>query len=184
MGFLRFNPRQFGSISEWNSDDVLRKTDGGALYISRYQNPGDAFRSLLEFDLSMLPMGKVYKTAYLQLYIYRNQIPRGTIMANIYPLAEPWNENSLCWNNRPQAAEKPIQSIVIPAAWTGFILFDISILTRSWLEKSINNYGCMITGDEKNDSLVAFASRAYPQRDKHPQMLLIAEDSKPNYCLA
>jgi hypothetical protein len=183
MGILRFAPRQFGSISEWNSDDILRKSDEGALYIGRYRNPGDAFRTLLEFDLSLLPVGKKYKTAYLQLYIYRNQIPQGTIRASIHPLAEPWDENMLGWNNRPQAAEKPVQTIIIPADWTGYILFDMSALLRGWLDGGIKNHGCMITGDEENDRLVAFASPAYPARDQHPQLLLIEEDSQRDYCL-
>lgn len=184
MGIITFKPRQFGSISEWNCNDILRKTDASALYISRYQNPGDAFRSLLEFDISLLPVGKEYKIAYLQLYIYRNQISQGTIRANICPLIEPWNENSLCWNTKPQAVEGPSQTVIIPAAWTGFILFDISNLLRNWLDGTLKNNGCMITGDESFDSLVTFASRAYPERDKHPQLLLIPEDSKQDYCLA
>jgi len=183
MGIVTFKPRQFGSISEWNCNDILRKTDPGALYISRYQNPGDAFRSLLQFDLGMLPIDPKYTTSYLKLYIYRNQIERGTIQAVIYPLMEAWNEQSITWNCRPQAAEIPVQQIVIPAVWTGFVLFDLSTLLRSWLDRSMENHGLMIGGDETRDSLVAFASSAYPERDKHPQLILIAEEDKQNYGL-
>lgn len=183
MSTIIFKPRQCSSISEWNSDDILRQTDAGALYVSRYQNPGDAFRSLLQFDLGLLPIGKPYNTAYLQLFIYRNQIARGTIKASIYPLFEAWDENGLTWNHRPSAAETAIKEIIIPAGWTGFILFDISKLLQSWLDGSLENYGLMIAGDESRDRLVAFASSAYPQRDKHPQLILIPEEDKQDYGL-
>jgi len=183
MANIVFSPKQFGSVSEWNRSDILRKTDPVALYISRYQNPGDVFRSILQFDLGLLPGDQEYRISYLQLYIYRNQIINGAIRVNIHPVIEPWNQYSLNWDSQPHFAD-PLQTIVIPAGWKGFILFDISIIVRNWLEGSMENHGIIMTGDELHDNMLAFASSACPERDKHPQLILIPEESKPDYGLA
>lgn len=178
MASISLKTRQFGSISEWNNQINLRKSDPGALYISRYQNPGDTFRSLLQFDLGRLPRVEIYTAAYLKLYIYRNEIARGTIRATVYPLAEAWDEETLTWDCRPRTADVPGQEIIIPAMWSGSFIFDISKILVNWLDRSLENHGLVIAGDETRDSLVAFASSAYPQRDKHPQLILIPKDDQ------
>jgi|GEM_PF-1243099 len=183
MAIISVKNKQFGSISEWNCQDALRKSDRGALYISRYQNPGDAFRSLLQFDLERLPLDGICDTAYLKLYIYRNEINHGTIQAAVYPLTEKWDENTLTWDCRPRAADTPSQQIIIPADWKGFILFDISKLMSDWLDRIRENHGLVMAGDETRDALVAFASSAYPETDKHPRLILVSADEQKNYDL-
>ncbi|MGE5390137.1 MAG: DNRLRE domain-containing protein [Deltaproteobacteria bacterium] len=182
MGKIVFNPIQFGSVSEYNHGDKLRRTDPAALYISRYQNPGDAFRSLLQFDLGSLPVGQDYRTAYLQLYIYRNQILKGTIQASVHAVMAPWDQHSLTWDVKPPYSDT-LQTVIIPAGWKGFVIFEISDLLQSWLNGTIENHGLVIIGDEIRDNLVAFASGSYSERDKHPQLILIPSSSKQDYGL-
>lgn len=175
METVVFKPKQFGTISEWYPDSSLRDTDAGALYVSRFLNPGDAFRSLLQFDLTVLPVGKTFKTAYLQLYIYRNEIPSGTINARVFSINQAWNEDSVSWAGQPQISGIPYESFLVPSGWKGFILIDLSSLVSCWLNGDMGNHGCMIIGEEDHNCLVAFASTEYSETDKHPRLILIPE---------
>ncbi|NLW90442.1 MAG: DNRLRE domain-containing protein [Syntrophomonadaceae bacterium] len=182
MGKIVFNPCQFSSISEWNHSDILRRTDPTALYISRYQNPGDAFRSLLKFDLELLTLDQNYQAAYLKLFIYRNHIEKGTIEAAIHPIMAHWDQYSVNWNIQPPFSDAG-HTVIIPAGWEGHVIFEISGLLQKWLDGTMQNHGLIIIGDEKHDNLVAFASGVYPERDKRPQLILISEASKQYYGL-
>jgi hypothetical protein len=179
MNTISIPPVQFGSVSEWYPENNLRRSDASALYAGLFLQPGDIFRSCLQFDLASVPKKhspkSAFDSAYLQLYMYRNEIVSGTIDLHLCPLSTPWDEDTLCWNNQPSCVESYRTSFIIPGQWIGLVMFDITFLVREWLNNSIPNYGLLFQGEENQCRFIAFASPEYPEKDKTPQLLVSFE---------
>lgn len=129
-----------------------------SLFICQFRQPDDNYRALLQFDLSKFESSDEIQRAYLLLNIYRNEINSGVIHIGIYRLLQPWDENIITWDDQVPFASTPEYHFAIPAAWFGFILFDITRLTCSWIDHIYLNHGFILVGEEHQNSLVAFHS--------------------------
>jgi hypothetical protein len=96
------------------------------------QNQGDVAdwpcfsKFYLEFPLSSLPAGKSVASADLTIYQFGGSDPSQALrsLVQVSTINEPWNENTITWNNAPLALENVAQTWVdvIPAAgvpWPG-----------------------------------------------------------------
>ncbi len=167
-------------VSEYypNKNFTLPDTDNNTLFFGRFKQPGDAFRSLLKFDIGKLNNNYQsfnIKSAYLQLHICRNEIPSGTIEVEIYRLVNAWGPTLLSWNSQPFAKHFPYQSFVIPAQWEGMMMIELSSMVRGWLNRDFPNYGLMIKGNENQDSVVGIRSSNYYDPAAHPQLKILFE---------
>ncbi|MGE5391565.1 MAG: DNRLRE domain-containing protein [Deltaproteobacteria bacterium] len=149
------------------------------LYIGRYKQNGDVYRSLLEFNLgnvgsnAILP-GSVIKNAYLNLRIYRNEILNGsTININAYRVLQNWSETGVTWNNQPICSSTPDGAALISSGVSGIIKIDLSSLIQEWFQGETVNRGIIIRGDEGANSLVGFFAREYPNTSFWPQLEVI-----------
>lgn len=143
-----------------------------SLFISRYQQPGDSYRSLLYFDLDIIKSSKEIQRAYLQLNIIRNEIQSGNINLDIYRLSHQWDNNIVTWDKMLPLASAPEYRFVIPAAWVGLIIFDITRLICNWVDHIYMNHGLILVGEEKLNSLVAFHSLRYADSSCWPQLII------------
>lgn len=149
------------------------------LYICRYKQNGDSYRSLLEFDLgnvgsNFIPPGSVIRNAYLNLRIYRNEIPSGTtIIMNVYRVQQNWSETGATWNNQPISASTPDGSAAITSGQSGLVKVDLSNLVKEWFQGEVVNRGIVIRGEEGANSLVGFFAREYPNTSFWPQLEVI-----------
>ncbi|MEN6328244.1 MAG: DNRLRE domain-containing protein [Syntrophomonas sp.] len=164
-------------VSEYypNKNFTLSDADNDALFWGRFKQPGDAFRSLLKFDIDELGNNPALnlKSAYLQLHVCRNEIPSGTIETEIYRLVNAWNPAWLTWNSQPFANHFPDQSFVIPAQWEGMMMVELSLTVRGWLNGDFPNYGLMIKGNENQDSIVGIGSSHYDDPAARPQLKIL-----------
>ncbi|WP_054692854.1 DNRLRE domain-containing protein [Syntrophomonas palmitatica] len=178
MKFDSLESVQFASTSEWSPETNLTTVDPSALYAGQFMQPGDSFRSYLQFDLSYREEKTEIKgvETYLQLFIYRNEIPSGTIALNLYPLSEPWNQYTINWNNQAAYRKDLNCQFVIPSMWQGFIMLDITPLAQRWLQYLIPNYGLVLIGHEYHNRVLAFASPEYPERDKIPKLIVASKE--------
>lgn len=165
-------------ISEYYSNKNFVFSDHEALFFGRFAKPGDAFRSLLKFDIAELSSdhpGLNIISAYLQVYICRNDIPSGTVEAEIYRLTNAWNHTLLTWNSQPFAHHSPEQSFFIPAQWDGLMMVELTSMVKGWLNGDWPNYGLMIKGHESQDSIVGIGSSHYDDPAARPQLKILFE---------
>lgn len=170
----------FPAIQDAYVSEFYRDTNFGsspALFIGQFNGCGDDYRSLLQFDLcsnrcNQIPPDSTIDCAFLRLYIYRNEIPCGSITATIYRLLERFNQNTVTWNNQPLRYGIPSGSTTISANTLGFIKIDITDLVRDWYEGAIEPYGIIIEGDETQNSLVGFRSLDFFDSTFWPRLIV------------
>lgn len=149
------------------------------LYISRYKQNNDAYRSFLQFNLghvgsNAIPPGSVINNAYLNLRIYRNEIPSGnSITLQVFRVLQAWSETGVTWNNQPICANSPDGSVSISSGYMGAVKVELSSLVQEWFQGEVVNRGIIIKGDEAVNSMVGFFAREYPNTSFWPQLEVI-----------
>ena len=129
------------------------------LYFGQYQQPGDSYRTLLQFPLRAIPKHRQIELAQLQFTVYRNEFPTGTLTnSSLKRPLERWNAESVTWNNQPRS--KLVNTFLSSWADTpGTVIYnDITFLVRSWLDGSKPNYGLLLEGDESTNALLGLFS--------------------------
>lgn len=145
-------------ISEYYPNRNYSTSIDKSLFISQFKQPGDNYRTLLQFDLSTFEASHEIQRAYLQFNIFRNEIDSGSISIGIYRILREWDDKTITWNNTLPFAFTPEYRFVIPAAWVGLVLFDITRLICNWVDHHYINHGFILVGEEHQNSLVAFHS--------------------------
>lgn len=145
------------------------------LFISRYTGTSDIYRTLMQFyvfiDTPDLPARSI-NSSKLQLTVYRNEIPSGSINASIYRLLNDLNDYTVTWNTQPPASSVPDGTASISSGFTGVVNVDITNLVRGWFNGSIPNNGILLKGDESNNSLVGFRGTKYPDSSTWPKLII------------
>lgn len=147
-----------------------------SLFVCRYKNAGDVYRSLLQFPLSHR-LGRpgaasVLDRALLKLDIIRNDIPRGNIQVSVHKVWQAWLESTVNWLTQPLFSIPPESSCPVKAGYTGSLEFDLTDLARSWQQGALSNYGLLLSGDEEHNRLLSLAGRTPPPGRKPPRLEL------------
>lgn len=141
-------------------------TNSGALGIKRF---------FIEFDLTTLPPNIIVDSAFLKLYYdstnninFRNH--SGNNVMEVKKVNSSWSENTITWNNQPQASN--INMVTVPAFTynTQNYLINVSNLLNDMM--STNNHGFMLKmQDELNYYRAAiFASSDHLDNSIHPEL--------------
>lgn len=162
---MRLLPIKDLCISEYFPDKNYSSPVDSSLFMGRYRQDNDKYRSLLQFDLNIFGHRQQIDKAYLQLNITRNESTGTITHLGIYRLLGGWEESSITWNTMIPMAPVPEHGFVIPAGWLGLLLLDITGLVCNWMKHNYLNYGFILIGEEYHNSLVAFSSR----REKNPK---------------
>lgn len=177
MTEIYFSPSIDAYIAQWYPSSNFGIVP--YLYICRYKQKGDSYRSLIEFDLgnvgsNYIPPGSIIRNAWLNLRIYRNEIPSGTtITMNVYRVLQNWSETGAVWNNQPISGSNPDGSVTISCGQSGLVRLEISNLVKEWFQGEVINRGIMLRGEEGINSLVGFFAREYPNTSFWPQLEVI-----------
>ncbi len=159
-------------ISEYYSARNYSTSSDKSLFISQFKQPGDSYRTLLQFDLHNIEASDEIQRAYLQLNLYKNDIDSGTINIGVYRLLQAWDDNVVTWANMLPFASTPEYRFVIPAVWVGLILFDITWLICNWVDHIHMNHGFILVGEEHKNSLVAFHSSRADDSSCWPMLII------------
>lgn len=160
MALVDITPVMDTYIAQYAPDQNLFSNIDNPLFVSRFQQNGDSFRSLVQFELNHIsqniPPGVALEAAYLQLFLYRNEIPNGTIQISLYGILDPWNEHTVTWNNQPSFANDTEGTFILPSGWNGTILVDVTKLAEKWVDGSLPVHSMVMIGDEERNRLVGF----------------------------
>lgn len=157
MAVVSLLPFQDTYISEWYANNNFGSSI--ALFVSQYVQPGDDYRSLLQFNLNQIPSASTIEKAVLELTVYRNEVSALPVTVAAYRLLNCWTQYSVNWDNQPKSAEAPDGMLNIPSGLTtGKVFIDVTSLVRGWYNGSIPNNGLLLKGNEQSNNLLAFRS--------------------------
>lgn len=169
MASITLSPVKSTYISEWYSNQKFGPST--ALFISRFKQEGDAYRSLIQFDLDKIPLTSTIEEATLELVMYRNELSSQSILISAHSLLNPWNEATVSWDTPPLFNLAGDGSLIMTSSTPpGILSLDITDLARDWFEGTVPNHGLVLIGNENANNLVAFHSGNYFDSSAWPRL--------------
>lgn len=169
MAKLSLLPFQDVYISEWYANrNFGSKT---ALFVSQYLQPGDDYRSLLQFTLDTIPSTSTIEKATLELMAYRNEVSGPPLNITVHRLLNNWNQHAVTWANQPKISKTPDSVVTILGETPNEkVYIDMTDLVRGWYEGFIPNNGLLLKGNERSNDLVGFRSTNFDESDTWPKL--------------
>jgi hypothetical protein len=110
---------------------------------------GGVSNAYLRLDLSYLPVdtvGEQLSVGWLRLWI--SKVKRGGTFS-LYPVLEPWDEETLTGMNPPLLGDALVMSRPITKADSkSYMMLDVSTIVRDWLDGVIPNHGLALVPDD------------------------------------
>jgi hypothetical protein len=138
-------------------------------------------RSLIWFNLGMLPKSATIKKVNLTLYYDKPVIWDATASGSVMPperygaalqqVVSPWKEDSVTWNNQPKTTEA--NQVIISPFIRNVNFIDVDVTTLFVPRDKINlpNYGMMLKlYPEENFPGFRFASSDFPEPAMRPKL--------------
>lgn len=137
----------------------------------------NAARTLIEFDLSNIPVQTNINSATLSLFWTNSGVFTGQTGENafsIYKIAESWQESSVTWNNQPATSVENIVNISKSVSeQQSYLNIEVTKLVQSMINNPSDNHGFMLKLDEEFPyKLVIVASSDHPDESKHPKLVV------------
>lgn len=102
---------------------------------------GSAFRSLLYFDLDLLPTDTQIESAYLCLYAFNMKDKKLPVEIRPYLLTSEWNRSDIDGGNHPNV-NRSVSGGSLNINDCGWYKFDITGMIKNWTHK--NYHGIML----------------------------------------
>ncbi|WMJ81128.1 DNRLRE domain-containing protein [Clostridium sp. MB40-C1] len=150
------------------SNPTTHYPDTGTLYCGRYTNAQDIYRSLLKFNMLPLPVNCIINSAYLKLYIKRNDVPNLTKPTKLYKLLNDFDENTVSYSTVPSFDPTPLATLNITSQLNTYIQWDITSILSQWKLFPQQNFGLLVEGLENQYSLTTFGSRMHSSPNTQP----------------
>jgi Disaggregatase related repeat len=134
-------------------------------------------RTLLEFDLSVIPVLTKIKSAKLSLYFsaYDNLTEQtGDNAFSIYRISQEWDKNTVTWNNQPVISN--LDSVAVSKSTSvlqSYISIDVTALVQDMVSYPSLGHGFMLKLDQEFPyKLVVLASSRHNDKSKHPKLIV------------
>ncbi|QHI72321.1 DNRLRE domain-containing protein [Aminipila terrae] len=169
-------PSQNVYVSQYYPDDNF--CDSPFLYAGRFNGPGDIYRSLIQFEFDLcctnniVPKASTIKSASLQLDLFDNKIPTGSVELSIRRAFTVFSQSFVTWNTQPTFPDTADATANIAAGFYGIMNVDVTNLVNGWYTDTIPNNGLVITGDETKDAVVGFRNTRYPNSGSWPKLVI------------
>ena len=142
-------------------------------------------RSLIFFDLSVVPTNKTIESAKLSLYYNPSSTEgqhsslTGANASEMQRVTTPWNENTITWSNQPQTTslhKVTVQASISPIQ--NFIDIDITQLVIDSRNNPSSSYGFLFKQiTEQYYRKLVFASSDHPVDSLHPKLVICFNSS-------
>jgi len=136
-------------------------------------------RSLIDFDLSMIPANATIQSAYLFLFVDMNvstfpgghQQLSGSNESIIKRVITNWNESLVTWNNQPSTTTLNQTTIIQSTASNQDYIMDVTNLVQDMIDDTLNSFGFfMKLVNENYYRRMIFASKDNPNVELHPKL--------------
>jgi hypothetical protein len=107
--------------------------------------PGEAARSLVQFDISSLPNGQRITKATLSVNLYYSQdYPDTRRWITAHKITGDWVESAVTWYSQPSIVWTEVSGVnVLHLDWNWYS-FDVTSLAQAWYQDPSSNYGIML----------------------------------------
>ena len=110
--------------------------------------------SYVRFDLSTIPGGAIIDNALLRVYA---SLASGSPTIEVHGILQPWIENTITYNNRPNVWFMPDASQVVSIS-SSWVSWDVTEMVSAWVEGAAN-HGLCLWGPSSGESFVRFHTR-------------------------
>jgi hypothetical protein len=114
----------------------------------------------LYFDLSAIPAEADILSANLSLFMMES-FQKSELQVTVYTASEIWDEHKITWNDRPET-EDAIASAPVGNK-EGYYDLNLTRLVIDWIRGARENYGIILTGDQRANYSRTFSSRENPE---------------------
>jgi len=135
----------------------------------------EIYRSLVQFDLSIIPVNAIIDSAFLSLYGYvdawnGHSTLSGSNESVLKRITSAWNENTVTWNTQPPTTS--IDQVNLPVsnfAGEDYLHHDIKNIVQFWVSNPSGNYGLFYQLQiEQHYRRMSFSSPASADSTKRP----------------
>lgn len=136
------------------------------------------YRSLIEFDLSSIPIGSVIDSARLSLYSYHSSglgthsTRSGSNESVISRIISPWEEISVTWDNQPTYTTH--NQVFLPESSDSiqdYLNIDVTNLIQDIVSEPNNNFGFLLKlVNEQHYRAMVFAASGHSNSNLHPRL--------------
>ncbi len=138
-------------------------------------------RSLIDFDLSSIPVGSIINNAELQLYADKHSTDypngheslTGSNRCFIRRVVTDWDEYTVTWNNQP--AITTLNQVIIPESYssTQNYVINVTALLQNMIDDTANSFGFLIKQQhEIYYRRMVFASKDNPDNTIRPKLIV------------
>ena len=138
----------------------------GSLYLNKYDNTGDAYktsltidgsnswyyRGILQHDISMVPKGSTIISAKLLMYAFTGNDNCKNSRCYVSRVTSPWDDTTI-WSTQPTYEEyvnhKQTPNVDVASGIPMWCEVDITDIVKQWVENDNPNYGVMIRAIEE-----------------------------------
>ena len=121
---------------------------------NRYGSPSHPeyweLNSLVKFDLTLVDEIQDIYSATLNVYYseYNDNNPSGRRL-NLYEIQEPWDENTVTWNNRPSISDQITSYTTVPSSPGSYMSWDVTDDVSDTLLRFMPDYGWQIMDENR-----------------------------------
>ena len=170
-------------------DALVHQYDPNGTYGDMHQLPVLAWtfsgtpgrvRSLIEFDLSSIPVNSVITEANLNLYAHDNTAPTmgqhsplsGSNSGFIQRVTSSWDESTVTWNNQPSSTTTGQVSLPMSTSPTeDYLDIDVTNIVNDMYTNPATNYGFMLKLETEDFyRMLNFASSDHLNSSLHPHL--------------
>jgi hypothetical protein len=141
-------------------------------------------RTLLQFNLSRIPMGTQIHYAHLFLYFYFYNPDYGNPAGRPYPiyrLTESWNEETVCWNNQSDKTAVASDVAYCPNGTGQWIDWNVTSDVQAFINGTLDNHGWIIIDETNGTGELPYAIFLSKEDKifKYPRLLIDVDVNYP-----
>jgi len=141
-------------------------------------------RTLIQFDLSSLPLFLAITSSTLHIFLSCNEFPCTEKFLGVFQIVSKWGKRKSHCTKEPLIASAPLDVIKITNQNDVFVSLNITALVQKWYTNQSANLGLMLTMlDETTDNLIGLCSRECKDSQVWPYLKVIIKDpATPDKC--
>jgi len=124
-------------------------------------------RSVVHFDLSLLPSAATIDTATVYLYVR----DRNGGTDYIHRITDSWDESTVTWTNTAADHDTTAETSITPPTNGEYVLFEITSLVQDWVDGT-SNYGIMLVPSDQ-DMETKYSTKDEGASGEHPYMEIV-----------
>jgi len=141
------------------------------------KKPCNANKTLIQFDLSSLPLFLTITNSTLHIFLARNDYPVTPKPLGVFQILSKWTKKKAHCIKAPLITPAPLDVITITNQDHVFVSFNITTLVQNWYTNQAVNLGVMLQMlDETTNSLIGLCSRESTDSQFWPYLKLNIKD--------